>query len=59
MSDIIKDQYEALLKQYPELAILYAILRDFHRIVFSKKAEDLDQWIEQASHVETIPELKS
>ena len=56
---ITQDQYEALLKQYPELAILYGILRDFHRIVFSKKAEDLDRWIEHASHVEAIPELKS
>ena len=56
---ITQDQYEALLKQYPELAALYGILRDFHRIVFSKKAEDLEHWIEQASHLDAVPELKS
>ena len=56
---ITQDQYEALLKQYPELAALYDILKDFHRIVFSKKAEDLEQWIEQVSHLDTIPELRS
>ncbi len=56
---ITRDQYEALLKQYPELAALYGILRDFHRIVFSKKAEDLEQWIEQVSHLDAVPELQS
>lgn len=56
---ITQEQYDAVLKQYPELAVLYGILRDFHRIVFSKKAEDLEQWIEQASYVEAIPELRS
>ena len=56
---ITQDQYEALLKQYPELAALYGILRDLHRIVFSKKAEDLEHWIEQASHLDAVPELKS
>ena len=56
---ITQDQYEALLKQYPELATLYGILRDFHRIVFSKKAEELEQWIEQVSHLDAIPELRS
>ena len=56
---ITQDQYEALLKQYPELAALYGILREFHRIVFSKKAEDLEHWVEQASNWDTIPELKS
>ena len=56
---ITQDQYEALLKQYPELATLYGILRDFHRIVFSKKAEELEQWIEQVSHLDVIPELRS
>ena len=38
---------------------LLGILREFHRIVFSKKAEDLEHWIEQASNWDTIPELKS
>lgn len=46
---ITQEQYDALLKQYPELSVLYGILRDFHRIVFYKKSEELEQWIEQAS----------
>ena len=40
---ITQEQYDALLKQYPELAVLYGILRDFHRIVFFKKAEELEK----------------
>lgn len=56
---ITKDQYEALLKQYPELAKLYALIKDFHRILFSKKVEELDKWIAKASTYETIPELLS
>ena len=50
---------EPFSKQYPELAALYGILRDFHRIVFSKKVEELEQWIEQAYHLDAVPELQS
>ena len=56
---ITDDQYETLLKQYPELAGLYSLLREFHRIIFSKNADDLEQWIQQASDIKAIPELQS
>lgn len=56
---ITDDQYEALLKQYPELAGLYSLLSEFHRIIFSKNADDLEQWIQQASDIKAIPELQS
>lgn len=32
------EQYEAVLKKYPLLGQLYTLLKEFHRIVFSKKS---------------------
>jgi DNA-binding NarL/FixJ family response regulator len=55
---ITKGQYEALLKQYPELAGLYALIKEFHEILFSKKADSLDEWIKKASSF-AIPELQT
>ena len=55
---ITKGQYESLLKQYPELAGLYALIKEFHEILFSKKADRLDQWIGKAASF-AIPELQS
>ena len=55
---ITKGQYESLLKQYPELASLYALIKEFHEILFSKKADRLDQWIGKAASF-AIPELQS
>lgn len=56
---ITKEQYKAVLKQYPELAKLYELLREFNRILFSKKAEQLESWIENASTLVALPELQS
>ena len=56
---ITSEQYDALLKQYPELAILYDLIKEFNRILFSKKADDLDQWIQKASSFEKLPDLIS
>lgn len=56
---ITKSQYEAVLKQYPELAKLYDLLKEFNRILFSKKPDDLEQWLKQASTFSMIPELQS
>lgn len=39
---ITKNQYDTLLKQYLELVSLYSILRDFQRIIFSKKGDYLE-----------------
>ena len=56
---ISKEQRNSLLKESPELAKLYELIKEFHRIIFSKKANDLDNWIKQASGFTTIPDLKS
>ncbi|MCC2168800.1 transposase [Lachnospiraceae bacterium CLA-AA-H244] len=54
-----KDQYEAVLKKYPELASLYHLVKEFNRVVFSKKPEELNTWITEAESIDYIAELKS
>lgn len=49
VAGITSEQYEAVIKKYPILGQLYALLRDFHRIMFSQKVEDLDSWISNAA----------
>ncbi|MDL2302366.1 transposase, partial [Lachnospiraceae bacterium OttesenSCG-928-D06] len=56
---ITKEQYEAVLKQYPELSSLYNLVKEFNRILFSKKPEEIGAWIKQAEKIETLPELLS
>lgn len=56
---ITKNQKDAILKTYPELAGLYELIKEFHRIVFSKKAEELDNWIENAKSFSGIPGIIS
>ncbi|SET71705.1 Transposase [[Clostridium] aminophilum] len=55
---ITKGQYEALLRQYPELAGLYSLIKEFHEILFSKKAANLNGWVKKAS-LFAIPELQT
>ena len=38
-----------IIKKYPILGQLFSLLRDFHRIMFSQKVEDLDSWISNAA----------
>ncbi|WP_320920028.1 transposase [Enterocloster bolteae] len=45
---ITEEQYEAAVKKYPILGQLYDLLREFHRIMFSGKYDELDLWIETA-----------
>lgn len=42
---LTKEQFEAAIKKYPQLGKLYTALKEFYRIVFSRKSEELDQWI--------------
>lgn len=49
VAGITSEQYEAVIKKYPILGQLYSLLRDFHRIMFSQKVEDLDSWISDAA----------
>lgn len=42
------EQYEATIKKYPIIGQLYTLLKEFHRIIFSQKSEQLDSWMASA-----------
>lgn len=46
---LTQEQYEATIKKYPILGQLYDLLKEFHRIVFSHKGDELDTWMETAA----------
>lgn len=58
IQNLSDEQYETVIKEYPILGELYSMIKEFHKIVFSKKAEELDTWISQ-SKKHDIPELQS
>lgn len=45
-----------LLKKYPIPGDLYSLLRKQHKIIFSRKEDELDRWIVQSSSLK-IDEL--
>lgn len=55
---LTQEQYQAALRKYPILSDVYALLREFHRIVFSHNGDELDSWISTASTF-NIDELDS
>ena len=55
---INEKQYEMVLKVYPLLADLYAMLKEFYEIIYSKKAEKLDEWLEKLEAF-NIPEIQT
>ena len=42
---ITQEQYEETIQKYPVIGQLYELLREFHRIVFSQKENELDSWM--------------
>ena len=44
------------VQKYPVLGQLYTLLKEFYRIVFSRKSEELDSWMETAAELK-IDEL--
>lgn len=58
VATIKSGQYEQALKKYPLLSELYSLVKEFHSVMFSKKIEKLDIWIESAKK-HAIPELQS
>ena len=42
---LTQDQYEAAIKKYPILGQLYSLLREYYRIIFSQKSNELEAWI--------------
>lgn len=53
---ITKEQYNEAIKKYPILGDLYFTLKEFHRIVFSQKNEELETWMTNAEKLK-IEEL--
>lgn len=57
VATITINQYEQALKKYPQLSVLYSLVKEFHTILFSKKPEKLDTWMDSARKYD-IPELQ-
>lgn len=51
-------QYNALVEQYDILGKVYMVIERFYKIVYAKKYEKLEAWIEEARLLE-IPEVDS
>ena len=51
---ISKEQYKKVMEVYPRLAELYSIAREFSDIVFSRRPEMLDSWLEKATDVNIL-----
>ena len=58
ITTITANQYEQTLKKYPLLSELYSLVKNFYSVIFSKKPEKIDTWIESA-HKYDIPELQT
>lgn len=58
ITTITEKQYEQVLKKYPLLSELYSLVKEFYGVIFSKKPEKLDIWIESAKKYD-IPELQT
>lgn len=55
---LTNEQYDAVIKEYPLLGELYALVKEFHRIIFSHKPNEIDNWISNAKLL-GIPELNT
>lgn len=53
---LTQEQYDAAIQKYPILGQLYTLLKEFHRIMFSHKSNELEQWMHLASSLK-ISEL--
>ncbi|WP_411682701.1 ISL3 family transposase [Clostridium thailandense] len=51
-------QYETIIKEYPIVGKIYTLIKEFNRIIFSKKVDELEIWISE-SRKHDIPELQS
>lgn len=58
IQSLSNEQYEEVIKEYPILGELYTMIKEFNRIIFSQKAEELETWISEARKHD-IPELQS
>ena len=58
VSMLTSEQYDVAIRKYPFLGKLYSIVKEFHRIVFSRKSDEIEAWILNARLLD-IPELNT
>lgn len=58
VSMLTGEQYGAAIRKYPFLGKMYSIVKEFHRIVFSHKPDEIETWISNARLLD-IPELNT
>ena len=52
------DQYKKVLETYPMLGELYAVIKEFYEIIYSKHSKRLEQWLKKLEKLD-IPELQT
>lgn len=52
------DQYKKVIETYPMLGNLYATIKEFYEIIYSKRSDRLEQWLNKLEKFD-IPELQS
>lgn len=55
---ITHEQYEAIIEKYPVLGKVYQMLRGFYELIFSKRVEKLESWMEETGKLQ-IDEIDS
>ncbi len=55
---ITEEQFSAVINKYPVIEKIYEAVKDFKEIMFSKRANDLSDWMENTSTLE-IEEINS
>jgi hypothetical protein len=51
VNNISKEQVDAVIDKYPDVGRVFEIVRSFKGILFSKKAEHLDKWLDSAEAI--------
>ena len=58
VKNITKDIFDKVIEMFPEAGKIYEIIKEFKEIMFSKKENELDNWINKTSALK-IPEINS
>lgn len=58
VTKITKEIYEKVITMFPEAGKIYEIVKEFKEIMFSKKPEKLEKWIQETKK-QKIPEIDS
>jgi uncharacterized protein YoaH (UPF0181 family) len=58
VKEITEEQVERIVREYPVIGSLYDIVRSFKEMMFAKRVDDIDAWIEYALQL-AIDEIKS